>query len=541
MKWWHFKLSIFFIPRIWINIVSADVSDQVCSVFGNNSNLNISVIDTDAKKTLNIIFDTTGSMWDDLDNLKFAAISIVNEFSSYPTNPIGNYVLSLFNDPFTSLFQTRNSTEFLNALENVIIEGGGDCPELAMEGIINALNVSEPNTFAYVLTDADALDYFRVNEVLNLVQEKQIIVNFLLTSNCFGAEDIQFQVYSIIAKFSGGIVFDMLRSEVKDVMISISSQLDSKYVPINAFEYPKDNVSITELKIDASFSLITIAINGINPSIEVQKGDDDGNFIDTIIEYESSSFKIISFNATENFYKIITTALSDYSLRIGGLSDVKMKFGFAQKIPNDISETAIAPKWDEGNQLSIFLNDANGFIKCLSKIIITPLVNYTNSFEAFEVNLTTRNSNIYTSDKFLLTNEVFKIFVLGYDKFGNEFLRSLSTGIGRPGSLVIPSKEPMSSREFSFPSGIIVVDPPPKSFFFDGEPASTGGASPSIAVMPDGTFPQLKPSSADLSSSQPIARRSKVRVPTGPHPYPPASELPPSTPHPHDQKYSKCD
>lgn len=58
------------------------------------------------QKSLMIIFDTTGSMSDDLDQLRGAAEEIVNTFSAKANNPIYNYILSLFNDPSKCLFMS---------------------------------------------------------------------------------------------------------------------------------------------------------------------------------------------------------------------------------------------------------------------------------------------------------------------------------------------------------------------------------------------------------------------------------------------------
>lgn len=51
------------------------------------------------QKSLLIVFDTTGSMSTDLDQLKNGAKDIVRAFSAKTNDPIFNYVLSLFNDP----------------------------------------------------------------------------------------------------------------------------------------------------------------------------------------------------------------------------------------------------------------------------------------------------------------------------------------------------------------------------------------------------------------------------------------------------------
>lgn len=64
------------------------------------------------QKSLIIAFDTTGSMSADLEQLRSAASEIVNIFSAKDSNPIFNYILSLFNDPSKSLFMfTRIKSE----------------------------------------------------------------------------------------------------------------------------------------------------------------------------------------------------------------------------------------------------------------------------------------------------------------------------------------------------------------------------------------------------------------------------------------------
>lgn len=51
------------------------------------------------KRSLVIVFDTTGSMHRDLQQVKNAVIQIVREFSLSGKDAIHNYVLSPFNDP----------------------------------------------------------------------------------------------------------------------------------------------------------------------------------------------------------------------------------------------------------------------------------------------------------------------------------------------------------------------------------------------------------------------------------------------------------
>lgn len=51
------------------------------------------------QRSLLIIFDATGSMHDDLEQLRIGAQEIVNELSAREDNPIYNYVLVVYRDP----------------------------------------------------------------------------------------------------------------------------------------------------------------------------------------------------------------------------------------------------------------------------------------------------------------------------------------------------------------------------------------------------------------------------------------------------------
>lgn len=51
------------------------------------------------QRSLLIVFDATGSMHDDLEQLRAGAQEIVNELSAREDNPIYNYVLVVYRDP----------------------------------------------------------------------------------------------------------------------------------------------------------------------------------------------------------------------------------------------------------------------------------------------------------------------------------------------------------------------------------------------------------------------------------------------------------
>lgn len=414
-----------------------DISNQTCGVYGPTPSFdapNITILSH--TKTLNIIFDTTGSMRDDIDSLRSAAKEIVEKLRSSPVNPISDYVLSLLNDPGSSLFQTTDPDKFLSRLDMIIPNGDGDCSEVALEGIINALQVSKPYSYAYVFTDADALDYERVDEVIELSQKKQITVSFLTTGTCFDLDAPGRLVIDQIALYSGGVVYDITRDEVDNILLAISEELDIDFVIIDAFKYKlmRYDETVTSVNIDASFTSVTITINGRRSIIRVTLSN--GLSVNVTTIFENESMKIIRFPTTGGNYNITTFAESFYSLRISGISSIKFKFGFSPGMPFNIAETTVEPEWNYKNHLTVFYLDPKSFIKCLLKVTIIPIKTIPRPFEYLSEEFDNKINHLfydtwilYTTVRFTMPRGGFKIRVSGYDKFGNYFERLIPTGL----------------------------------------------------------------------------------------------------------------
>lgn len=95
--------------------------------------------------------------------------------------------------------------EFVNAIKALRPNGGGDCPELAFSGIINALNGgAQPNSPLYVFTDATAKDEdkFDIAKVTTLT--KGASVYFFTTGLCGRAS---YKLFEDLASESCGQMF----------------------------------------------------------------------------------------------------------------------------------------------------------------------------------------------------------------------------------------------------------------------------------------------------------------------------------------------
>ncbi|XP_026542144.1 von Willebrand factor A domain-containing protein 7-like [Notechis scutatus] len=134
--------------------------------------------------SLTFVVDTTGSMSDDISQVKTKCIELLRTYSGSPDAPF-NYILVPFNDPEVGpIIKTQSVDELESAISRLTATGGGDCPEMSMTGLKLALQQSMPRSKIFVFTDAGAKDESLKGEVQILIDSSKSIVNYLLTGYC---------------------------------------------------------------------------------------------------------------------------------------------------------------------------------------------------------------------------------------------------------------------------------------------------------------------------------------------------------------------
>lgn len=94
-----------------------------------------------------------------------------------------NIYVNLFNNILNVLdaelrIVTKDRDKFKKALNEIVVDGGGDCPEYAMTGIETALAASLPYSYFFVFTDASAKDHKKFESIKSICQKKQSQVLF---------------------------------------------------------------------------------------------------------------------------------------------------------------------------------------------------------------------------------------------------------------------------------------------------------------------------------------------------------------------------
>ena len=246
------------------------------------------------------------------------------------------------------VFLTSNPDQFKAAIAAIRVVGGGDTPEMAIGGLILALQRSRPGSTIYVFTDAPAKDYRRYPEALTLIYDKGIEVFFVLTRGFRKRRDTvdEFTVFDLIADASGGQVLSGTRSDVSELLTITSSFTAASGVTLTSIDslspaFPPGGHNWT-VPIDSSLSNMTFSLSGRSSSIFLF--DQDGRRIAVapfnIVELaESVVLRLPSPSVGDLTVQVIT--VSSYTLRVKGLSTLDFLHSFV--IPVERTHSDLFP------------------------------------------------------------------------------------------------------------------------------------------------------------------------------------------------------
>lgn len=321
-------------------------------------------------------------------------------------------------------FVTTNPAELIAEINKIAVYGGGDCPELALHGLQNALDHALPNSLGFIFTDASAKDYDLYNEVAQAIQKKQARVYVLSTGYCGDRNSPEFKVLEKIARVSDGQLFNMDSSMIKDVLVAISFALDSDFETLKSLDFEEGGNSLSTLEVDESFTELMLSLSGVNVGLVLR--DSSGETIASRPgSFVSPNIKIMNFEVSDTIYTIEASSSSAYSIRVGGISGLKFSFGFSTVATTDPDKTQVQPISGRKNILTIFTSNPS-LVKCLTR---TTLIAALETSTEIAIPLKRISGDAFATELFDIPEEAFKIKISGTDSSGNVIDRIISTGI----------------------------------------------------------------------------------------------------------------
>ena len=276
--------------------------------------------------TLAMTIDTTGSMEGIILQVKQQAIQIVSSRIGTDEEP-SNYVLVPFNDPSVGpVITTEDPFEFMQAISGLTADGGGDCPELSMTGMLQALNNMEDEGGELLMfTDASSKDGSLVGAVEGIALSRGISISPMAFGSCSPIDP----GYIRLANNTGGQLFVLSVTEAGSItkladFLNRSNAVDVLHVSgtlsgiAKAFDVPVDS-TITRVTFSVS-GTSTVTVTRPNNTV-VQPTDPN------VTKIALSSGAVYSLtNMPTGTWHVTVNGTGDFSVRVVAESPLDFSF-----------------------------------------------------------------------------------------------------------------------------------------------------------------------------------------------------------------------
>ncbi|EMP38793.1 Hemicentin-1 [Chelonia mydas] len=312
-----------------------------------------------------------------------------------------------------------------------------------------ALEISLPGSFIYVFTDARSKDYRLTHEVLQLIQQKQSQVVFVLTGDCDDRSHIGYKVYEEIASTSSGQIFHLDKKQVNEVLKWVEEAVQASKVHLLSTDHLTLAVNTWQIPFDPSLKEVTVSLSGPSPVIEIHdplgKEIRKGSGLNELLNIHNSA-KVVNVKDPEpGMWTIKTSSSGRHSVRITGLSTIDFRAGFSRKPTLDFKKASSRPV--QGIPTYVLLNttgislparvDRLELLSITGELLKTMPVKYYPDRKPY---------GIWNITDFIPPNEAFFVKIMGYDKDDYLFQRvssvSFSSIVPDAPKVIMPKKTP---------------------------------------------------------------------------------------------------
>lgn len=285
--------------------------------------------------TMAFAIDTTGSMSDVIASVREQSIAIVNSRLGNPDEP-SQFIVAPFNDPTTGPDTvTSDFDTFQSAISSLTASGGGDCPELSMTGILDAMSLMQGPADLFVMTDAASKDFDLASEVIATAVEKNINIQvFKFDSFCDDAlakrqDSASNKVYGSVAAGSGGSYHSLPRNEVGSLsgLLDTLTKSDSTGILKIDDTAGSSTASVYRVPVDSQMSEFSTSVRGRGITCLLTKPD--GSPLDLASANVSSTILsdgqfITVKSPSKGIWKVSITGNGSFSLDATGVSSLHL-------------------------------------------------------------------------------------------------------------------------------------------------------------------------------------------------------------------------
>ncbi len=255
------------------------------------------------------------------------------------------------NDIFTKLFliatgpvtikDEDEGTDFITALRALRATGGGDCPELAFKGMINALESGpQPGSSMYVFTDASPKDASDENKdtILDLAHSLDVKMNFFTRRDTGCSRRPEgFKPYEDLASETGGLVYPLSSSrELIELAKLISGNLrgstsigSSGSGGSASGRRRREAEQQYSISVDDSVESLSISVTTQNSGASIKLVDPTGNIVTL---GRVNLLKGVVYNIDKpiaGVYKLIVPAgVGNHKYQVNAVSGINIDFGY---------------------------------------------------------------------------------------------------------------------------------------------------------------------------------------------------------------------